>query len=129
MEPLDRTTAAVQADLFTSVTGVPCVVLDRTGAVLHPGAEDYPCRLCRTISGDPTAASRPAQPPVDGVRHLTWVEESMRFGGRSIFMCSNAFTHWTSPIVDGARMIGALVAGPVLTIDEEEFLKRLGKKN
>ncbi|MFW6291655.1 MAG: helix-turn-helix domain-containing protein [Spirochaetota bacterium] len=123
MESLDRTTAAEQADLFTSVTGVPCVVLDRTGTVLHPDADDYPCRLCRTISGGREAARSPAHPPADGVRHLKWVEESMRFGGRSIFMCSNAFTHWTSPIVDGARMIGALVAGPVLTIDVEGFFE------
>lgn len=123
MASLDRTIAAAQAELFTSVTGVPCVVLDRTGSVLHPGPDDYPCRLCRTINAAGEHARRPPGRPPDGARHLKWVEEAMRFGGRSIFMCSNAFTHWTSPIVDGARMIGALVAGPVLTIEEEDFFE------
>lgn len=122
MTPLDRSHAAEQADLFTRVTGVPCVVLDRTGAVVYPGADDYPCRLCRTIGGTASRHGR-ADPAADGMRHLKWVEESMRFGGRSIFMCSNAFTHWTSPIVDGSRMVGALVAGPVLTIEEEGFFE------
>ncbi|MFW5788786.1 MAG: helix-turn-helix domain-containing protein [Spirochaetota bacterium] len=125
MASLDRTLAAGQADLFTSVTGVPCVVLDRTGSVLHPHPNDSPCRLCRTIAAD--AADEPQAPApdvsTDGARHLKWVEEAMRFGGRSIFMCGNAFTHWTAPIVDGARMIGALVAGPVLTIEEEGFFE------
>ena len=110
--------ACTQAALFTRVTGVPCVVLDRTGAVHYPRAtEDYPCRLCRRISGDG------AHEAPEGARHLKWVEESIRFGGRSIFMCANAFTHWTSPILDEGRLIGALVAGPVLTIEEEGFFE------
>jgi two-component system, response regulator YesN len=117
MKPIDHTRAAEQAELFTAVTGVPCVVLDRTGTLLYPDHDDYPCRLCRRISGEPDDR----QP--HGLRHLKWAEESMRFGGRSIFMCSNAFTHWTSPIMDANRMTGALVAGPVLTIDEEGFFE------
>lgn len=110
--------ADAQASLFTRVTGVPCVVLERTGAMHYPLAPaDYPCRLCRTISGE-----RPHEEP-EGARHLKWVEEAIRFGGRSIFMCGNAFTHWTSPILDEGRLVGALVAGPVLTIDEEDFFE------
>jgi AraC-like DNA-binding protein/ligand-binding sensor protein len=115
---LDRNRAAAQAELFARVTGVACVVLDRTGDVLYPdSATDYPCRLCRRISGNGEATEP------EGSRHLKWVEEAMRFGGRSIFMCSNAFTHWTSPIVNEGRMVGALVAGPVLTIEEEGFFE------
>jgi two-component system, response regulator YesN len=110
--------AADQAALFTRVTGVPCVLLDRTGKVHHPERADaYPCRLCRHIS------SPGGRPEHDGIRHLKWVEESIRFGGRSVFMCENAFTHWTSPIMDESRLIGALVAGPVLTIDEQGFFE------
>ena len=110
---LDR--ASAQADLFTRVTGIPCVVLDRTGRVHQP--IDYPCSLCRRVSdGDDS-------PEHDGSRHLKWVEESIRFGGRSIFMCSNAFTHWTSPVLDEGRLVAALVAGPVLTFDEDDFFE------
>ncbi len=110
--------AAGQAALFTRVTGVPCVLLDRTGKIHYPEhSEEYACRLCRSIN---TPNDRRDQ---DGVRHLKWVEESIRFGGRSVFMCGNAFTHWTSPIMDESRLIGALVAGPVLTIDEQGFFE------
>ncbi len=110
--------AGEQAHLFTRITGVSCVVLDRTGKIRYPEtARDYPCLLCRRIS-DPGGRRE-----LDAVRHMKWVEESIRFGGRSVFMCENAFTHWTSPIMDEARLIGALVAGPVLTIDEEGFFE------
>ena len=60
----------------------------------------------------------------DGKRHLKWVEEAVRFGGMSIFLCENAFTHWTAPIVTDGRVTGSLVAGPVLTIEEEEFFEQ-----
>lgn len=122
------------ARLFTDVTGIPCVVLDRTGAVLHPeDAAEYPCRLCRRLTApesDPARqpgtdravrATNPAPP--DGTRHLKWVDEAVRFGGRSIFMCSNAFTHWTAPVMEDERLAAALVAGPVLTIDEDGFFE------
>lgn len=47
----------------------------------------------------------------------------MRFGGRCVFMCRNAFTHWTSPVVIGGRLAAAFVAGPVLTIEEDDFFE------
>lgn len=113
----DDSRAIEQAQLFTRLTGVPCVVLDRTGRVRHPrDTTSYPCRLCRTVSGTDAREQT-------GARHLPWVEEAMRFGGRSIFLCTNAFTHWTAPLLEENRMVGALVAGPVLTVEEEGFFE------
>lgn len=108
--------AARLASAFTASTGVACTVLERDGSV-HCERDQYPCRFCRLISGDdpnPEVASRP---------HWRWVEQATRFGGRYIFLCENAFTHWTSPIVVGGTTVGALVGGPVLTIDEEDMLE------
>lgn len=109
--------AARFASAFAASTGVACAVLDRDGSVHHTAQEDYPCRFCRLISGadpNPEVASRP---------HWRWVEEATRFGGRYIFLCENAFTHWTSPIVVAGTTVGALVGGPVLTIDAEDLIE------
>jgi two-component system, response regulator YesN len=113
----DLQDAIRSASAFTSATGIGCTVLDRTGCFRYPVPEQYPCRLCRYVSGaeiDPRTSSQ---------GHWRWVEQAVRFGGRYIFMCENAFTHWTSPIVTDGRVTGALVAGPVLTIDDEGFFQ------
>lgn len=92
-------------------------MLDRAGHVRYPDIKEYPCRLCRLVAGE---TPNPAE---NSQRHWQSVEQAMRFGGRNIFMCDNAFTHWTSPIVAAGRVVGALVAGPVLTIDEADFFQ------
>ncbi len=107
-----------QADLFTRVTGIPCVAIDRTGRLSQTfSSEEYPCRLCRIVS----SGDRIHQ---DSRRHLPWVEEAVRHGGMSIFLCENSFTHWTAPILVDRKLAGALVAGPVLTIEEEDFFEQ-----
>ncbi len=106
------------ASAFTRVSGIGCVVLDRTGVVRYPDAEAYPCRLCRTVAGQGVDLLTSSHD------HWKWVEQAARFGGRYIFMCENAFTHWTSPIVTDGRVTGALVAGPVLTIDDRDFFEQ-----
>ncbi|TVQ21979.1 MAG: hypothetical protein EA382_12640, partial [Spirochaetaceae bacterium] len=124
----DSTAAIQQARLFTNVTGVPCVVIDARGGIHHPDPADYPCALCLRVDAsgrsagrgsgetdvhEPTATALP-----HGVRHLKWVDEAVRFGGQSIFLCENAFMHWTAPLLRDGNLVGALVAGPVVTIDD-----------
>jgi AraC-like DNA-binding protein/ligand-binding sensor protein len=106
------------AGAYAEATGVGCVVLDRTGKVLHPPPEAYPCRLCRLV------ADKPADADHGSAGHWRWVEQAARFGGRYIFLCENSFTHWTSPIMHDGRVVGALVAGPVLTIPDEDFFEQ-----
>ena len=103
------------ASAFTDATGIGCTVLDRHGVLRFPEPERYPCRLCRSVDGlvvDPLTSSQ---------QHWPWAEQAGRFGGRYIALCHNSFTHWTSPIVTEGRVTGALVAGPVLTIEEADF--------
>ena len=114
--PLDE--AIRYARSFTQATGVGCSVLDRASVVRYPPPDDYPCRLCRMVSGHALDAATSSHD------HWRWVEQAARFGGRYIFLCENAFTHWTSPIVIQGRVTGALVAGPVLTIDDQDFFEQ-----
>ena len=108
-----------QARLFTDLTGIACVVLDPRGGVVEiVGSKGYPCRLCVTTRDRGKRASH------DGTRHLTHVDEAARFGGQSIFLCENAFTHWTAPVYRADSLVGALVAGPVLTIAEADFFEQ-----
>ena len=124
----DPAAAIAQARLFTGVTGVPCVVLDSRGGIHHPDPADYPCALCLRVAGtdaadgdgrDGSPGDRPTTIAVPhGVRHLKWVDEAVRFGGQSIFLCENAFMHWTAPLLREGNLVGALVAGPVVTVDD-----------
>jgi len=105
------------AQAFTKATGIGCTVLDRMGTVRYPPMTDYPCRLCRTVTRTPMSREESSH------GHWRWVEQAARFGGRYVFMCENAFTHWTSPILTEGRVTGGLVAGPVLTIEDEGFFE------
>lgn len=113
----DHQNAIRYASAFTDATGIGCTVLDCRGWILHPKPEDYPCRLCRSVTGTAIDLRTSSQ------AHWKWVEQAARFGGRYIFLCDNAFTHWTSPIMTDGRVTGALVAGPVLTIDDAGFFE------
>ncbi|MFW5785666.1 MAG: helix-turn-helix domain-containing protein [bacterium] len=114
--PLDTVAAASAADHYTNATGVACTVIDVDGGLVYPRSLDtYPCRLCRLIHATELTAERAAAPHLDSVGHAD------RFGGHYVFMCESSFTHWTSPIKAGDRVIGALVAGPVLTVEDAAF--------
>ncbi|MEE8441762.1 MAG: helix-turn-helix domain-containing protein [Spirochaetia bacterium] len=113
----DLQNAVRYASAFTDATGIGCTILDRQGWIRHPALEDYPCRLCRAVTGTEIDIRTSSQD------HWRRVEQAARYGGRHIFLCENSFTHWTSPIVTEGRVTGALVAGPVLTIDDEGFFE------
>ncbi len=111
--------SAQQARLFASITGIACVVLDPRGGIVEiAGSEGYPCRLCVTTKEHGQRGGH------DGTRHLARVDEASRFGGQSIFLCENAFTHWAAPVYRDGMLVAALVAGPVLTIEEESFFEQ-----
>lgn len=109
--------AALLAHQYAEATGVECALLDREGRVHYPTqVRAYPCWVCRLAHG--------SLPDTDrlGREHLAWSEQAERFGGRQVFLCPSALLHWVVPLSDseGVR-IGALVGGPVRTIEEDSF--------
>jgi AraC-like DNA-binding protein len=55
--------------------------------------------------------------------HTYALSQAVRFAGRYIYFCQSSLTHWISPIVSGRTVVGALLAGPVLSVDEPEFFQ------
>ena len=48
--------------------------------------------------------------------------QAERFGGKYVFFCSLGLTFWVSPISSEDLMVGAIIAGPVLMLEADEFL-------
>lgn len=109
--------AAVLASEYREATGVPCTVLDGRGRLVYPAKlGDYPCWVCRFAQG-----SIPTSLQV-GEDHLLKARQALQYGGRQIFLCPSAFIHWVIPLTDtDDQLAGALVGGPIRTIDEEGF--------
>lgn len=109
--------AAVLAGQYTEATGVASAVLDAEGKVIYPSEiRSYPCWLCRLVH-DGVPDSKQV-----GKEHLSWAEQARRFGGRQVFLCPSALLHWVVPIAgEEGALLGAIVGGPVRTIDEEGF--------
>lgn len=96
-----------------------CNVLDAEGAMVYSSAPGptHPCDFCRRVS-----AFRGIADTWNAV-HTYALGQAMRFAGRYIYFCNSSLTHWISPIVSGERLVGALLAGPVLSIGEPEFFQ------
>lgn len=115
---MDWDKAHLAADQYSLATGVECHVIDENGSSLttdHHGAPPS-CTLCRTyreVSGKTVDCRRV---------HLYGGTQAFRFGGRYTYSCPLSLIHFTSPLMEEGQMKGALVAGPVLLIDPEEYL-------
>lgn len=113
----DFQTAKRQAMHYTNATGVCTNVIDQRGMTMEDGCSEYQgCRFCKhahQILGD-SLICREA--------HLYGSYQAERFGGRYIFFCPMGLTHWVSPIYSNGYKQGALVAGPVLMVEPDDFL-------
>ncbi|MDF1567808.1 MAG: AraC family transcriptional regulator [Spirochaetaceae bacterium] len=118
-ESMDWDRARLAADQYALATGIPCHVIDEDGTSFTPDhhGETPSCVLCRTyreVSGQTVDCRR---------IHLNGGAQSFRFGGRYTYTCPLALIHFTSPLMSDGLMKGALVAGPVLLIDPEEYME------
>ncbi len=115
---MDAAAAVSAAEHYARAAGVACSVIDGEGRLIHPRKlVAYACRLCRLVhAGELT-------PEGAAVSHLAGALHADRFGGHYVFMCESSFTHWISPIKSGDDVIGALVAGPVLTVEDATFFE------
>lgn len=101
-----------------SATSVRCRVLDQNGAFRSDrkdGEAVAPCRLCGAVLAETGAL------PACRESHLYGSFQSMRFGGRSVYFCALGLTHLSAPLISEGRMIGALVAGPMVMVDPLEL--------
>ncbi len=96
---------------------VNCLVIDLQGEIIfNADKSQSTCDLCKEYWGIDGSDSNCSK------IHLYGSYQAERFGGKYIFFCTFGFTHWAAPIIIDGFMRGALIGGPVLMMDPDEFL-------
>jgi len=102
---------------YTRATGMYCTIIDARGELLQESCGDSDiCAFCRNIQNYSKKNKGCANV------HLYGSYQAERFDGKYVFFCPIGLVHWASPIVSGGIMRGALIGGPVLMVNPEEFL-------
>lgn len=114
---LDRAAALVED--YSVATGVGCTILDLNGTPLYrTGSRPGPCDECCRLQAMTRKSYRCHE------THLYSIYHAERFGGRYIFFCPISLIHWTSPVVVDGATVGAIMGGPVLAVEENDFFEQ-----
>jgi len=117
-ELFDVETAIKYADLFKAATNVDCIIINKYGTTIYSTTGCTHCSdFCTSIS------SGIGNFPGCKYVHLYGAYQSERFGGSYVFFCQTGLVHFASPIIINGFMEGAILGGPVLIIDHEEFFE------
>ncbi len=100
---------------YKTVTGVDCFIIDLDGIVLFSTGESVFCSLCGSLQ------ALKCRPETCMHAHLYGSYQAERFGGKYVYFCPNGLVHWASPILKDGMMKGAVIGGPALMIDREEY--------
>lgn len=123
-EIFDTNQAKKYADLFKNTTDVDCILINKYGTTVYSTTGSlHCCEFCSSIS------SGIAIFPGCKYVHLYGAYQAERFGGSYIFFCQTGLVHFASPIIINGFMEGALLGGPVLIVDHEEFFEYDIKQN
>jgi len=106
------------ADIYSKSIDAGCMIIDTTGKALYnaPCGNAEKCHVCDTFQ---SVLNR--QDTCQNV-HRYGSYQAERFGGKYVFFCPLGLTHWASPITVDGIMRGALIGGPVLMVEPDEFL-------
>jgi len=114
---LDISKALKAADDFSLSTGIKCFLTNESGETIgKKGVLDSSCSFCNAYthcSGQKVNCRQ---------SHLYGSENALRFGGKYTYFCPLSLTHFAAPILIDGVVRGALIGGPVLLIDREEYL-------
>lgn len=116
--------AKQMVDSFAFFSGVQTRLYSADGVLLYEKGEYENC--CSVCQYKPKGRYRTAQ--CEAV-HRDGVTNAERFGGRYIFSCSEGMTYFSSPIIVGGQKAGAIVAGPILLLDVDEYIDEERFKN
>lgn len=102
---------------YSQTTGVECTVINSKGDTLYSANyRSSGCTFCQKLKNL-------FNNPCDCQKALLYGSyQAERFGGKYIFFCPMGLVHWASPITHAGMMVGAMLGGPILMIEPEEFL-------
>lgn len=103
-------------EAYSRSVGLGCLVLDAAGNTVYDACGKGRCAFCTKIQGLVNL------PQSCQNAHLYGSYQAERFGGRYIFFCPMGLIHWASPIIYNGTMKGAVLGGPVLLMEPDEFL-------
>jgi len=105
------------ADVYSRSAGVNCIIMDSHGETLYSaGKENGICRFCRRLNVASTGNAGCSS------AHLYGCYQAEKFGGKYVFFCSLGLAHWVSTISVEGIMHGALLSGPAMMVEPDEFL-------
>jgi AraC-like DNA-binding protein/ligand-binding sensor protein len=107
------------AKYFAGSTDINCFVIDKDGRRVKDGGPENNCNeFCRYIE-----KIFPDNELNCNQVHKYGSYQAERFGGQYMFFCPMSLLHWTSPLFHQGEVVGALVCGPALIIDSEDFIR------
>lgn len=113
----DTKAAGEAAESFAVTSGVCCSLYDESGKLLlERSGGGTGCAFCRRIQ-ELTGRDFKC-----GATHRQGAALSERFGGRYIYFCPVGMSFFASPVMSGGSLAGALIGGPVLIMDMDEFM-------
>ena len=105
-------------DIYKDIVGVNCILIDKYGTELYTTSIDKDhCKFCSIVKKDIDKF-----PGCKNI-HLYGAYQSERFGGEYVFFCPLGLVHWASPIIKNGDMEAAILGGPVLMVDHDEFFE------
>jgi len=114
---LDKAIKCIEA--YSQSTGIESFIIDSTGQCIYNFSKNSElCQLCKKIQEATNKSSKCSSV------HLYGSYQAERFGGKYVFFCPMGFVHWAAPITNNDTLIGALIGGPVLMVDPDEFMLR-----
>jgi len=111
----DKEQAIRNVSVYSLSTGISCRIIDAKGKTVYESCSNA-CGFC---SNQNNAINKKFN--CSDV-HLYGSYQAERFGGCYIFFCPLGFTHWASPITSNGTIIGALIGGPVMMVEPDEFM-------
>lgn len=115
---------AVEAVLhYSKSTGANCVIIDTGGEVLYDTSATNACEFCKkvqTLLKDNSFCQS---------YRIYGAQQSIRFGGKYIYLCPMGLVNWASPITVEGIMVGAFISGAYLMMEPSELLiEEISKK-
>ncbi len=97
---------------FSVSTQIPSKIVNSEGVELFSFGSCPECEICK-LAGKPSAECSKA--------HAKAGEDTLRFGGKYIYICPMGFVHAASPVLMEDSDIVTAIAGPILIIDRSDY--------